>query len=191
MIALNEFIHWFEKEVKVRWPKHDFSFTEIGDWHWRLREGFDLDTLTEAVRRHRTCDDWRVPGLKKVHEYAREIQTRSRPAWAKTNRVHRSGIPKAHTFIMCIDKDERGRGNVGWFVDILLWPFRTPWTPDDYQRVAAEQARKYSDFYGGDWEVFTHTTELEMMRCANQLRGTQPLDLNELRKRYKIPPQPR
>jgi hypothetical protein len=39
----------------------------------------------------------------------------------------------------------------------------------------------------GVWEIFTGTTHGEMMDRRMKLRGTKPLDLNQLRKRYKIP----
>ena len=69
----NDFIRWFEKEVKARWGKCHFEWTEIGDWHWRL-EKFDIDTLTEAVRRHKVEDDPRNPRLKKVYTYAHKVR---------------------------------------------------------------------------------------------------------------------
>ena len=39
----------------------------------------------------------------------------------------------------------------------------------------------------GVWEIFTGTTHGEMIDRRMKLRGTKPLDLNQLRKRYKIP----
>ena len=181
MINRDVFGQWFDKEVQARWKTLNLSWLEMGDWHWRLRD-FDLETLTQAIRQHKTCECYPTPNLKKVYEYARTIQSRNRPQRTGTDD---SGIPEAHTFIMCIDKDERGRGKVGWFIPIQLWPFKTPWTPEDYQRVASEQARKYADFYGGDWQVFTHTNQLEMLQCAAQLRGNRPIDLNQRPKQYQ------
>jgi hypothetical protein len=180
MIALNEFIHWFEKEVKARWPKHDFSFTELGDWHWRLREGFDLDTLTEAVRRHKACDDWRVPGLKKVYEYAKSIQANKSPKRQRRDgdTAAASGIPEAHTYIMCVAKGDNGRGCVGWFVPILVWPFHKTYTAETYRRIAEEQCVMHSrKSRNGVWEPFYNTTHLEMLRRSNRLCGIKPLDL--------------
>jgi hypothetical protein len=42
----------------------------------------------------------------------------------------------------------------------------------------------------GVWEIFTGTTHLEMLQRSRRLCGTKPLDINELRKRYKIKPSP-
>ena len=175
MLSNKEFNDWFKKEVESRWPKHRFDWTEVGDWHWRLREGFDLDTLTEAVRQHKACDDFRTPSLKKVYDYAKAIQSRNRPqrdCGGSRERSDNSGVPE-HTFIMCTAKDEHGHGKVGWFVPILLWPFKTQWTPQDYQRVAAEQARRHADFYRGIWDIFTDTNHGEMLTRSSRLRNAQ------------------
>ena len=184
MLQQKEFMQWFEKEVKVRWAKCHFEWTEMGDWHWRLR-AFDTDTLTEAVRQHKTTEDWRAPSVKKVHEYAKTIQMRNSP---KRERRDDAGVPEAHTYIMCVSKDDNGRGTVGWFVPILLWPFRTKWKPDDYAAVA-EQQRLIHARRGGIWEIFTHTTHGDMLKRRCDLLGIQPLDLNQLRKRYKTEPR--
>ena len=187
MLSNKEFCDWFKKEVEARWPKCNFGWIEVGDWHWRLREGFDLDTLTEAVRRHKACDDWRVPSLKKVYDYAREIKANRSPVEPAPDSIQEqrrdsdngsaSGVPDAYTYIMCVAKSDNGRGPVGSFVPILLWPFRKQWTPDDYRRVAEEQRLMHSrNGRNGIWQVFTHTTQLEMLRCAATLRGTRPLD---------------
>ena len=178
----NEFTQWFEKEVKPRWKTNNFSWTEMGDWHWRL-EKFEIDTLTQAVRRHKVCDDYRSPSLKKVTEYARTITAASSP---KRQRRDGSDIPEAHTFIMCVAKGDNGCGRVGWFVPILIWPFHKTYTPETYRRSAEEQRRMHSrNGRAGVWEIFTGTTHFEMLRRSNKLTNTQPLDLNQLRKHYK------
>jgi len=177
MIQQNDFIHWFEKEVKTRWARHHFDWLEIGDWHWRLREGFDLETLTEAVRKHKACDDWRVPSLKKVYDYARAIQSDKSPKRHRREDAG-TGVPEAHTYIMCIDKSDNGRGPVGTFVPILIWPFHKSYTAETYRRIAEEQCVMHSrNGRNGVWEAFYNTTHLEMMQCAATLRGTQPLNL--------------
>ena len=78
MLSKKEFWEWFKSEVKTRWAKYSFEWTEIGDWHWRLGK-FDVDTLTEAVRRHKTTEDWRAPRSRKVYDYAKAIHTRNSP----------------------------------------------------------------------------------------------------------------
>lgn len=172
MIHKNDFIQWFENEVKVRWPKHNFSLTELGDWHWRLRD-FEVDTLTEAVRRHKAVDDWRVPSLKKVYDCAAKIHLTKHP---KQHRKQTTGVPEAHTYIMCTAKDERGRGIVGWFVPILIWPFHKAYTAETYRRCAEQQLAMHAR-RGDVWEVFTQTDHGEMLQRRCALLGIQPLDL--------------
>jgi hypothetical protein len=70
-------------------------------------------------------------------------------------------------------------------VDILICPLNRTYSDATYRRVAAEQARRHSETYGGTWEVFTHTNQSEMLKRSNQLTDTQPLDLTQLRKRVK------
>ena len=90
---------------------------------------------------------------------------------------------------MCTAKDHRGKGNVGWFVDILICPLNKTYPAATYRRVACEQAARHQNTYGGIWESFTGTNQLEMMNRAADLRGTKPLDLTQLRKRYKSEPR--
>ncbi|MDH4202317.1 MAG: hypothetical protein OEV87_05445 [Phycisphaerae bacterium] len=185
MINRDVFGQWFDKEVQSRWQTLNLSWIELGDWYWRLRD-FDTDTLTEAVRKHKACEDWRVPSLKKVYDYAKAIQSRNRPASANAVKEKRSTLPDEHTFIMCVAKGDNGRGCVGHFVPILIWPFHTTYTADTYRRIAEEQCVIHSrNGRNGVWEPFYNTTHLEMMRRANQLCGTKPLDINEVRKLYK------
>jgi len=155
-------------------------------------EKYDYADVAEAARAHLAESRYAKPMPNQLLERARTLRlNRCRAQTGSTHsRKNDTAFPEAHTFILCIDKDERGRGRPGWFIAIILWPFKTPWTPADYQRVATEQARKYADFYGGVWQVFTNTNQLEMLQCAATLRGTQPLDLDTLRKRYKTQPQP-
>jgi len=169
-----DFMHWFEKQVKTRWPKHQFEWIEMGDWHWRLG-AFDIDTLTEAVRRHKVCECYPIPNLKKVYDYAVKIQAETTPE-PQMPAKKTSAFPEPHTFIMCTGKDERGNGAVGAFWDIILWPFNRTWTAADYNRVATDQAQKRQAMYGGVWEVFTGTHHLEMLRRSNALCGIKPLD---------------
>ena len=183
-----EFMQWFEQQVKTRWQGLDLTWIELGDWHWRLQD-FDTDTLTQAVRRHKACEDWRSPSLKKVYDYAKTIKARNKPKpeHADGTNGSSSGVPEAHTYIMCVAKSDNGCGCVGWYVPILLWPFKKQWTPEDYRRAAEEQCVMHSrNGRNGIWEIFTNTTHGKMMDRSMKLRGTKPLDLNELRKRYKI-----
>lgn len=194
MIQQHEFIQWFKKEVKGRWPKHNFDWTQIGDWHWRLRDDFDLDTLTEAVRRHKVCDDWRVPSLKKVYGYAKTIQSTKRPQRQRAEGADEtsSTLRPEHTYIMCVARSANGGGCVGWFVPILLWPFKTRWTPDDYRRVAEEQCQIHSrNGRAGVWKIFPNTTYRAMRNRAMALRGTNPLTPAQLRRQgIKTAPRP-
>jgi hypothetical protein len=87
---------------------------------------------------------------------------------------------------MCVAKGDNGCGCVGWFVPILIWPFHKTYTTD--RRSAEEQCVMHSrNGRYGVWEIFTGTNHGEMMDRRMKLRGTKPLDLNQLRKRYKIP----
>jgi hypothetical protein len=183
MLSKNVFCDWFNKEVQPRWKTHHFEWIETGDWHWRLRD-FEIDTLTQAVRQHKACECYPMPNLKKVYEYAKTIQTHNSPQPAATAKKPSSGIPDTHTFIMCTVKDDRGRGCVGWFVDILICPLNKTYSAETYQRVAAEQAERHRSTCGGQWKIFTNTTHGEMMNRRMKLRNTKPLDLTQLRKLY-------
>ena len=156
MLSQKVFLDWFKKEVEARWKTHHFEWIEIGDWNWRLAE-FDIDTLTQAVRQHKACECYPMPNLKKVYEYACKITAAKKPPSQRSGEGKKSsGVPEAHTFIMCVAKGDNGCGCMGWFVPILIWPFHKTYTA-------------------------------EMMDRRMKLRGTKPLDLNQLRKRYKIP----
>ena len=71
-------------------------------------------------------------------------------------------MPEAHTFIMCTATDDRGKGCLGWFVDILICPLNKTYSAETYRR---------SETYGGIWEVFTNTTHGEMLTRRSNLRG--------------------
>lgn len=179
MLSKKVFWEWFKKEVEPRWKQHRFEWVEVGDWHWRLQD-FDIDTLTQAVRRHKVCECYPIPNLKKIYEYAKKIEADKHP-----NR-HESARPQEHTFIMCVAKSDNGCGPVGKFVPILLWPFKKQWTQADYVTVAKEQCIIHSrSGRNGVWKPFYNTTHGQMLTRSCTLLGTKPLDLNELRKRYK------
>ena len=179
------FMQWFEQQVKPRWHDLNFTWIEIGDWHWRLGQ-FDPETLTEAVRRHKAGECYPIPNLKMIYDYAKQIKANNRPQRQRRDRTQSSGFPEAHTYIMCVAKSDNGRGCVGWFVPILLWPFKQQWTPQDYARVAEAQCIIHSrNGRAGVWKPFYNTTHGEMLTRSNRLRGIKPLDLDALRKRYK------
>jgi hypothetical protein len=182
MLSKRIFWDWFKKEVQTRWAKHTFEWTEAGDWYWRLQD-FDIETLTQAVRQHKACECYPSPNLKKVYNYAKAIQAKSKP---EQKRGDNQGVPEAHTYIMCVAKDDNGRGCVGWFVPILLWPFRVQWKPEDYTRVAEQQCAIYAR-RGGVWKIFTHTSHSEMFGRRAKLLNIKPQGLDELRKLCKTP----
>ena len=183
MLSKKVFWDWFKAEVQGRWKVCHFEWTEIGDWHWRLRD-FGIDTLSQAVRQHKVCEDYRSPSLKKVYEYARKINADNTP---KSKRDHNSNhIPDAHTYIMCVAKGDNGCGCVGWFVPVLIWPFHKTYTAEDYRRIAEQQRLMHSrNGRAGVWKIFTNTTHGEMMDRRMKLCNEKPLDLNKLRKWYK------
>lgn len=141
MLQQKEFTQWFEQQVKARWSRHNYEWIELGDWYWRLRD-FDIETLTEAVRKHKACEDYRTPSLKKVYEYAKTIRKNNSPKCQRRDETNarQNGVPEAHTYIMCVEKDENGRGCVGWFVPILIWPFHKTYTAETYCRTSARPA---------------------------------------------------
>jgi hypothetical protein len=180
MINRDAFGQWFDQEVQTRWKTLNLSWTELGDWHWRLREGFDLETLTEAIRQHKAIEHYPVPNLKKVYDRAQAIQSSNRPKRqpADGDTGAASGVPEAHTYIMCVGKGDNGRGCVGWFAPILIWPFHKTYTAETYRRIAEEQCVMHSrNGRNGVWEIFTGATHYEMLQRSNRLCGTQPLDL--------------
>lgn len=167
MLTKELFWQWFKQEVKPRWSRSEFSGVEMGDWYWRLGE-FDIETITQAVRRHKACEDYKTPSLKKVYAYAKAIGADKRP---RQPRSEGSGVPESHVYIMCVAKDFDGCGPVGRYLPVLMWPFGKTCTAEQYRRNAEAFAKKHADFYGGVWEVFTQTRRLEIMRQSTQLRG--------------------
>jgi len=116
-----------------------------------------------------------------VYDYAKTIKADRTPPSKRNSNT----IPDEHTFIMCVAKGDNGRGCVGHFVPILIWPFHTTYTADTYRRIAEEQCVMHSrNGRAGVWEPY-NTTRAEMLKRSCDLRGVKPLDLTELRKRYK------
>jgi hypothetical protein len=156
MLSKEAFGQWFQAQVAARWDKCSFNAVQLADWYWRLK-AFDTAALTEAARRHHAADEPRRPSLKAIHDYARAEQARTAPPAREP-----AGVPEAHTYIQCVSTDVEGRGLVGWFVPVLLWPFRREYTADDYQRAAEQQADLHRRSRGGVWEVVTGTTHHAM-----------------------------
>lgn len=152
MLTKEVFGQWFAQQVAARWDKCVFSAVQLEDWYWRLK-AFDPAALTAAARRHHAVDEPRRPSLKAIHDYARAQQVRTAPT------AHEPpGVPEAHTYIQCVSTDPQGRGPVGWFVPVLLWPFGQDYTPAAYERTAEQQAELHRRSRGGVWEVVTGTT---------------------------------
>ena len=166
----------FNEQIRKRWPHWTPNDVEIADWLCWLGD-YDYHAVAAAARRHLAESRYAKPIPSQLFAYAsKAISTPSPPA-KKT-----SAFPEPHTFIMCTGKDDRGKGAVGAFWDIILWPLDRTWTAADTHRVATDQARKRQATCGGVWEVFTQTNHLEMLRRSNALCGIQPLDLTRLRK---------
>lgn len=178
MLSKNVFYQWFKQEVETRWKQHRFEWIEAGDWYWRL-QGFDIETLTQAVRQHKACECYPTPNLKKVYEHAKTIRVNNRP---KRHRGDPQGtsspLPAEHVFIMCVAKDFDGGGPVGRYLPVLMWPFGKT-TAEEYLRNAEAFARKHADFYGGVWEVFTDTNQLEIMIRRRELLAEQPAGISQ------------
>ncbi len=150
------FREWFQIEVGQRWPKCWFSWTEMGDWHWRLGD-FDAARLTEAVRRHKVQDEPSRPSLKAVYRCVCQ-QTAGQTPNAKKER----DVPDAHTFIMCTGKDMDGCGCVGRIVPIHIVPLHREYSRKTFRQVAERQAKAYAQSSGGVWEVFCDTDDRQM-----------------------------
>jgi len=172
----------FNEQIRKRWPRWTVSDVEISDWLIWL-EAFDYTTIATAARMHLAESRYAKPIPSQLLDHAKKVAPKPSPKQMKTKS---SGIPEAHTFIMCVAKGDNGCGRVGWFVPILIWPFHKTYTPETYRRSAEEQRRMHSrNGRAGVWEIFTGTTHFEMLRRSNKLTNTQPLDLNQLRKHYK------
>jgi predicted transcriptional regulator len=128
--------------------------------------------------------------LKKVYTYAHKVRAANSPKHDRKDQGNSSGVPDAHTYIMCVAKGDNGCGCVGEFVPILIWPFTKTYTAETYRRIAEEQRLMHShNGRNGIWKIFYGTTHGEMITRRMKLRGEKPLDLNQLRKRYKIRPK--
>ena len=149
----------FTNEIRKRWPRWTPSDVEISDWLVWL-QAFDYPTITIAARNHLAESHYARPISSKLLEHARKAMPKPKAGAKKTS----SGIPDAHTYIMCVAKSENGCGPVGAFVPILLWPFKRQWTPADYRRVAEEQCIIHSrNGRNGVWQPFYNTTHFEML----------------------------
>lgn len=169
------FRQWFLKEIQGRWATCEFTAVQLGDWYEQLNR-YDAPTLTEAVRQHNVQDEPRRPSVKAIYEYARQWQNRHAHTCVgmapnKENRQTSCGVPQAHTHIQCIAKDADGRGPVGWFVPILVWPFHKEYTQAVYDRIAEQQRTMHQRGRGGVWEAVTHTTEAAMRIRQWKLTG--------------------
>ena len=170
MLTKESFMQWFQSDIIGRWSTCVFTAVQLDDWYWRLKR-YDTAALTEAVRRHYSCDEPRRPSLKTIHDCARQ----QRPADARNATVAKesNGVPEAHTYIQCVAKDENGRGCVGWFVPVLLWPFHTEYTQAMYDRTAEQQRLMHQRSAGGIWQVLTRITHTEMIRRQSKLTAEQ------------------
>lgn len=157
MLTKDVFGQWFEGQVAARWEKCVFTAVQLEDWYWRLKR-FDTAALTAAARRHHAVDEPRRPSLKAIHDYARQFTARQPGAGTGTAPGQPPGVPETQTFIQCVSRDPEGRGPVGWFVPVLLWPFGQDYTPAAYERTAEQQADLHRRSRGGVWEVVTGTT---------------------------------
>ena len=170
----------FNEQIRKRWPHWTPSAVEISDWLVWL-EKYDHPTIATAARTHLAESRYAKPIPGQLLDHARKAMPKPKQAKKQS-----SGIPDAHTFIMCVAKGDNGCGCVGWFVPILIWPFHKTYTAETYARVAEQQRLMHSrNGRKGVWEIFTHTTHSEMVDRRMKLRGTKPLDLNQLRKWYK------
>ena len=176
----------FNEQIRKRWPRWTPSEVEISDWLVWL-EKYDYNTITIAARNHLAESRYAKPIPSQLLNHAKKIKARNRrDDIPKRERRDNSGIPDAHTYIMCVAKSANGCGPVGAFVPILLWPFKTQWTPDDYARVAEEQCIIHSrNGRNGVWKPFYNTTHFEMLDRRWDMLDVKPLDLEKLRKLYK------
>ena len=181
----NESAKCFTEQIRKRWPRWTPSEVEISDWLVWL-ETYEYAAIAEAARAHLAESRYAKPIPSQLLDRAKAIRSNQRPKRQRADGDSRagSGVPEAHTYIMCVAKGDNGRGCVGQFVPILIWPFHKTYTAETYRRIAEEQCVMHSrNGRNGVWKPFYNTTHLEMMRRRNHLRGTKPLDINELRKR--------
>ena len=164
MMMKVEFLAWFEGAVESRWPRCSFTSAQIADWYWRLRS-FEAAVLTESVRRHAVCDEPRRPSLKTVHRLAHQLADGPSPQSKPT-----AGVPDANTYIQCIGRDDRGGGQPGMFVPILLWPFGDHHSPEAVERTARHQAHLHQQCYGGTWQPVFNTTQFDMLQRQGKLQ---------------------
>jgi len=70
-----------------------------------------------------------------------------------------------------VAKDENGRGCVGRFVPILLWPFHRSYTRQMFDAAAENQRRLHQQNSGGIWEIVSGTTHSKMLERQYRLTG--------------------
>ena len=165
MLSKEEFWVWFQESIQGRWPRCEFTTAQLQDWYWRLK-AFSTDALSDAAQRHSVCDEPRRPSLKAIYAHVRQSSERRHHSPARTRRH----VPDANTYIQCIGRDDRGGGQPGFFVPILIWPFGDHHTPDAIERAARHQASRHRQTYGGIWQPVFNTTRLEMLSRQSDLQ---------------------
>ena len=126
----------FNEQIRKRWPRWTASVVEISDWLVWL-EAFDYPTIAQAARMHLAESRYAKPIPSQLLDHAKKLMPKPSPKQAKKKNT---GVPDAHTYIMCVAKSDNGCGCVGWFVPILIWPFTKTYTPETYRRTAARDA---------------------------------------------------
>ncbi len=184
MLSKEEFWGWFQAAVRSRWGRCEFTTAQLQDWYWRLK-GFSTEALTDAVQRHSVCDEPRRPSLKAIHNLVRQQSEHTRgPRQAgQSNNAADTG-----TYIQCVEHDDRGGGQVGFFVPILIWPFGDHHSKGAIEQAAMHQATLHRQTYGGLWEPIFNTNRSEMLsRRADLQKHTQNSDCTRSETPYNEP----
>ncbi len=142
--------HFFDNQVKTRWPDWEPEGVEVSDWLFWIGKT-DKDTALQAIREHVAESRWKRPTLGKFRTY---VQLKS-PAKGKTDQADPT------VFVMY-----EGEG-----CKPLLAGYHFPIIVCSGKGVmkAAESAREECEQrIGGTWKVYSDATYQQMSKIRDE-----------------------
>lgn len=141
--STTEFNRWLNEQVKSRWPSWCVMGPLLGDWYAALI-GFDVATLTAAVRRHRIDDDPSRPKISRVRAIARSL-CQAPPVTAQGPDV------ETNVFVECLTAPAGRAHWAGVRKGVYVVPTSRQDDPDVVRAAAEHMRKRFEQIYGGQW----------------------------------------
>jgi hypothetical protein len=110
---------------------------------------FTRDIALNAVRRTKLESRGKEPNAKILKGFAYELKTKTEEGEQKNK-----GIVDPCVFVICVDKDDAGRGCIGKMEAVHVPPLNIQHPLDTLLRAAEKTKEKLSYSYGGIWRVY-------------------------------------